>query len=79
MSVGQWTPRYRRETAIADATAYSAAAGIPSRAYCAAAANEVDACALGKLKCVGVPTSGGSPATCGRCRRIANFSAVLSP
>ena len=44
---------------------------------CAAANDDVE-WAEGKLRPVGVPTSGGRPSICGRRRRTTSFSAVLS-
>ena len=41
-------------------------------------ANEVEACALGKLSCVGVLVSGGRPGSCGRRRRTTSLIAVFS-
>src|SRR3712207_8113307 len=56
----------------------SAAGTSSGTGYAAAAANDDEACALGKLSEVGVEISAGRSSSTGRLRRTTSLSAVLS-
>src|SRR3954452_7979121 len=72
-------PRYGRQTAIAPASAKRRAASGAIRVIAVAQANEEVAWADGKLSELGAPPSGGRPSRTGLGRRIASFTAKLSP